>query len=265
MIFIRELKRNRKSLIIWSLVMSGLIIMTLSIFPQFAEEQEAMENLLKAYPESLQKAFGMDQLNFGNLMGFYGVEIHMMTTLLGSIYVAILASNILAKEESEKTVEFLLAKPVTRSEIVIQKLFAVIVNILIFNIVSTISSLIGFQFSEDATVPGKTFTLLVFAAFMLHLTFGAIAFLLSSAMRKTRNILSASLGIVFVAYFMNVMAGISEDLDFMKYISPFKYVDAANIINDNVFEPLYIFLMSAIILISIFMAFVIYKKKNIAV
>ncbi len=265
MIFKRELKRNLKSLIIWCIVLSGLILLTLSIFPQFAQQQKEMTKLLEAYPESIKKAFGMNELNMGDLMGFYGVEIYMMTTLLGSIYSAILASNILAKEENEKTIEFLLSKPITRSKIVTEKLLAVLVNILIFNGVSTIASIIGFQFAKDPDVPTDTFSLLIVATILLHLTFGAIAFMLSSIMKKTRNILSISLGIVLVAYFMNVLSGVSEDLEVLKYFSPFKYVDAASIINNNELDPLYIFIMAAVILISIFTAYMVYRKKDIAV
>jgi ABC-2 type transport system permease protein len=265
MIFKREIKRSRKSLIIWSIVLGGLILMLLSIYPQFAEQQQGMTELLEAYPESMKKAFGMDQLNFGTLIGFYGIEIYMMTTLLGSIYAVMLASNILAKEENEKTIEFLLSKPVTRSQIVTQKLLSVIVNILILNGISTIVSLIGFQFAEDANVPVKTFTLLVTATILLHLTFATIAFMFSSLMRKTRNILSVSLAVVIITYFMSVFSGVSEDLDILKYFSPFKYFDAANIINENKLEPLYVFLMATIIMISILVAFMIYRKKDIAV
>lgn len=265
MIFKRELKRNLKSLIIWSVVLSGLILLTLSIYPQFAEQQNEMNKLLESYPEPIKKVFGMNELNLGELMGFYGVEIYMMTTLLGSIYSAILASNILAKEENEKTIEFLLSKPVGRSRIVTEKLLGVFVNILILNGVSTITSIIGFQFADDPDVPTDTFTLLAVATILLHLTFGAIAFMLSSMLKKTRSIMSVSLGIVLAAYFMNVMAGISEDLEVLKYFSPFKYVDAAQIINDNKLEPLYMFIMAAVIFISVITSYMVYRKKDIAV
>ncbi|GMB08111.1 ABC-2 type transport system permease protein [Thermolongibacillus altinsuensis] len=265
MIFKREFKRNIKSLIIWSIVLGSLILLTLSIFPQFAEQQKEMTKLLESLPESMIKAFGLDQLNIGDLMGYYGVRVYAMTTLLGSIYSAILASNILAKEENEKTIEFLLSKPITRSQIVTEKLFVVLVNIFILNGVSTIASIIGFQFTKDQEVPTDTFTLLIVAAILLHLTFAALAFMLSSIMKKTRNILSVSLGVVLVTYFMNILSGISEDIEFLKYFSPFKYVDPAPIINDNAIEPLYIFVMAAVILISIVMAYMVYRKKDIAV
>ncbi|MDQ0163762.1 ABC transporter permease subunit [Aeribacillus alveayuensis] len=265
MIFKREFKRNLKSLIIWSIVLTGLILLTLSIFPQFAEQQKSMEKLLEVYPDSIKKAFGMNQLNMGDLLGFYGVEIYIMTTLLGSIYAAILASNILAKEENEKTIEFLLSKPITRSQIVTEKLLAVFVNVLILNGVSTIASLIGFQFEKDPDVPTEPFSLLIVATILLHLTFAAISFMLSSILRKTRSILPISLGIVLAAYFMNVLAGISEDLEFLKYFSPFKYVDAAQIIQDNELKSLYIFIMASVILISIITSYIVYRKKDLAV
>lgn len=265
MIFKRELKRNLKSLVIWSIVLGGLILLMLSMFPQFAEQQQDMEKLLEAYPDSIKKAFGMDELSLGTLIGFYGIEIHMMTTLLGSIYAAILASSIVAKEENEKTIEFLLSKPVTRTQIVTEKLLAVVVNVLLLNGVSTIASFIGFQFTKDADIPEKTFALLIIGTILLHLTFASISFMLSSMMKKTRNILSISLGIVLIAYFINIVAGISEDLEVLKYVSPFKYVDAANIVNDSAIEPLYIFIMCGVICMSILVSYVVYRKKDIAV
>lgn len=169
MILKREFKKNLKALLIWSVVLGGFILMMLSIYPQMAAEQESMQELLKAYPENLQKIFGMDRLNFGTILGFFAVEVYFMTTLFGSIYVAMLASNIIAKEENEKTIEFLLSRPITRTQILLQKLGAVVLNILIINIVFTVTSLLGFQFSEDADVPLKTFLLLMIATFLLHL------------------------------------------------------------------------------------------------
>ncbi|MFK2825419.1 ABC transporter permease subunit [Bacillus sp. B190/17] len=265
MIFQREFKRGRKSLLIWSVILGGLIVGLLSMFPQFAEQQESLSKMMEAYPESMQKAFGLDELSLGTLMGFYGIEVHMMTTLLGSIYAAMLASNILAKEENEKTIEFLLSKPITRSQIVAQKLGVVIVNILIFNSVAAAAGLIGFQFAKDHDVPYETFALLIIAAILLHFTFAAISFMLSSVMKKTRNTLSASIALVIAAYFLNMISGISEDLDVLKYFSPFTYADASSIIKEDAINILYLVMMAAVILFSILAAFMVYQKKDISV
>lgn len=114
-------------------------------------------------------------------------------------------------------------------------------------------------------MPWRIFALLSIATLLLHLTFAALAFLFSSVMRKTRNVLSISLAVVIVSYFLNIMSGLSEDLDILKFFSPFKYVDAANIINDNVLETIYIVIMIGIISFSIIASFIIYRKKEISV
>ncbi|MDP4090252.1 MAG: ABC transporter permease subunit [Bacillota bacterium] len=265
MIFQREFKRNMKALIIWSLILGGLVILMLSVYPQFAKDQKAMEELLKAYPEGFKKAFGMDKLNFGTLLGYYGIEIYIMTTLIGSVYAAMLGSNIVAKETGEKTIEFLLAEPVTRGEIIIQKFLAVFTNILILNLVIAVFSILGFQFTENPEVPVKAFAFLCLGNFLLHLTFGAVAFLLSSIMRRTRNIVSASLGLVFIGYFFHVMAGVSDKLKALKNISPFSYVDSAEIINRGSMEIRYVLILAAVITISIAASYVVYNKKDITI
>ncbi|MBM7568040.1 ABC transporter permease subunit [Paenibacillus sacheonensis] len=265
MLFRREFKRNLRSLIIWSIIIAGIILMYLSIFPSMAKEQANMDNLVNAVPEGMQKAFGMDRLSLGTLLGFYGIEIHLMTTLLGSIYAALLASGIIAKEQNEKTAEFLLALPISRRTIIAQKGLAVLANVLLFNFVIVVSSLIGFQFASDQDLPYKAFFLLELAVLMMHLTFAGIAFLFSAVARRTRSIVSVSLGTVFVMYFLSVVAGISERLSWLKYVSPFKYADSAQILTESRFHPLYAVIMGVVIAGCFLSAYWYYSKKDIAV
>ncbi|WP_461201206.1 ABC transporter permease [Anoxybacillus sp. TBDG-1] len=263
--FKREWKRNAKSLVIWSAVLGSLVLLMLSIFPQFAEQQKEVTKLLESLPPAMIKAFGMDQLSIGDLTGYYGVRVYMMTTLLGSVYATMLAANIVAKEENDKTIEFLLAKPITRREILTNKWLVVTANILTLNVISLLVSLIGFHMAKGYDVLLKAVYLLTMAAVFLHFTFAAMAFLLSAVMRKTRNASSFALGLVFVTYFMSMMSSISDDLSFLKYASPFKYVDAAPIIHHLQLDALYVILMIGIISVSIVSAYIIYQKKDIVV
>lgn len=264
MVFKRELKRNMKGLIIWGAILSGLILMMLSIYPQFAADQQAMNDMLEAYPEQLKKAFGMDSLNMGTLIGFYGIEVYMFTTLLGSVYAALLASGILVKEESEKTIEFLLSKPITRIQIVAQKLGGVLTNLVLLNALMVAVSLIGFSFADEA-IPVKSFTLLAVGTFLLHLTMAAIAFLLSAFMRKNRSIVAISLGVVFLSYALQIVSGVSETMAGLRHFSFFHYIDAAEVVGQEAIEGVYILVMALVIVSSIAASFLYYNKKDIAV
>lgn len=263
-LFRREFRRGLKPLLIWCLVMAGLILITLSVYTSMAEQQQQLQQLLDTYPESIKKAFGMNELDMGSLLGFYGVEVYMMVTLIGSVYAALLAAPMLVKEENDKTAEFLLTKPVTRTRIVSEKLLAVAVNLLLFNAAMALASVAGFRFAPEGEWDEGTFLQLVAGALLLHAVFASVAFLLSAVLRKSRNILAASLGLVFMSYFLGLVSSLSEDLKFLKYVSFFKYVDAADILSNGALGPVHILILAAVSAVCIGSAYARYLRKDIA-
>ena len=62
--------------------------------------------------------------------------------VLGSIYAIVLSSNILLKEEYNKTAEYLLTRPLTRSEIFLSKLAVLFINIFLLNLVTSLAGFI---------------------------------------------------------------------------------------------------------------------------
>ena len=121
--FLHELKAYRKSTIIWTCSLVGLIIMFLPIFPVSQMILKEFKNLLEGYPEAVRKAFGLTLDSFSSILGFYSY-IFVYVALCGSIQAMNLGLSIVSKEVSEKTADFLLTKPVTRKQILTAKLFA---------------------------------------------------------------------------------------------------------------------------------------------
>ncbi len=265
MIFKQEFKWNLRSLLIWSFIIGGLTFLMMQIYPDFAKQQDSMKALMEAYPEGIKKAFSMDKISMGTVLGFYAIEGYMLITLIGSIYVVLLAGNMLAKEESEKTIEFLLSKPISRTSMIFQKIIVVVLNIILFNVIVSLITLSGFLMVDDGTFDLSTYMLISIAPILLHLTFAAIAFLLSSILKKGRQILSVTVGLVFITYFFQIIASVADSLESLKYLSPFAYVDAADIIIDGSLKGLYIIIMVAVMLISTLFTFMYYRKKDIAV
>lgn len=263
MIYKREMKRNLKGLIIWSAVLCGLVLMMMSMFPSFAKDAQAMEDVLGLFPESLQNVFGMETLSLGTFIGFYGIEVHLMNTLIGSVYAALLAAGMLVKEESEHTAEFLLSKPVSRIEVTGQKLAAVLTNLILLNAAITAVSFASIGFAEE-TVDKTVLALFMLATFLLHVTVAAISFLLSALMRKNRHIVSLALGVVFLSYALHIMAGLSEQFDFLRHVSVFAYVDAASIAREGALKGTYVLVMLLASLLCIAGAFGYYRNKDIA-
>lgn len=103
-ILVRELKGNWRSLVAWSVILAGLGLMVMAIYPSFAADQARLQQFLEAYPKEFLEALGLERLNFGEPVGFYGTEVYLMVTLFGGIYAAMLGAGLLAKEKDEKTI-----------------------------------------------------------------------------------------------------------------------------------------------------------------
>lgn len=260
----REFYRNLKALIIWVVIISGLMILTIGMFPEVAKQQEAIEQIMKGMPEGFIKAFGMDKINMSDALGYYATKGYVILTLFGSIYSVMLTGNILSKEHNEKTIEFLLSKPISRSQIVSQKLLSVFVNLVIFNLIINVTIYTTFK-AVNADLDFKVFALMSFAPFMLHLVFSSISFLLSSIMKKSRSIISISLGIIFIMYFLSIVSSISDKYENIKYITPFEYVNPITIVLNKSLDTTYIIIMFGIILLSVAASYIIYQKKDITV
>ena len=265
MVFKREWKRAQKALWIWVLALGGMSFLIMSIYPQFAENKDQLEELIKLYPEAMLKAFNIDQLGFDSALGFYAIEGYLFVTLFGSIYAALLAGGVLVKEESDRTIEFLLAKPISRIQVVVQKAAAVGLVLVMFNLVLTIINYVGFQIADDNQVEFDTFIMISIAPLLLHLTFAAISFGISAFLRKQRLVTSISLAVVLFSYFMSIVSSISDKLSFFKWMTPFEYVSSAYIIEHAAVKPEYLLIMVVVICGSIAIAIWKYNKKDLIV
>ena len=117
-LLLREIKRNSKSFMLWLVIMVAINAFMLMAFSSVAEVAENTEAMLSQYPEAFIKAMSLDRFDMTNILHYYASRSYILITLFGSIYAVMLASSILSKEESERTIEFLISKPITRHQIV---------------------------------------------------------------------------------------------------------------------------------------------------
>jgi beta-exotoxin I transport system permease protein len=136
-----ELSMLKKSILIWSLAVPLALAFYMLFYPTIATDTGALDDLMNSFPEEFLAAFGMNaELPISSLLGYFSLTVSMIY-----IPLAIQASNygfhILSVEEREFTADFLLTKPVKRSQIFISKILAVLTSLLITNIIMWIITL----------------------------------------------------------------------------------------------------------------------------
>lgn len=254
-----ELKQGRTAFLIWTAAVGGLLAVCVFLFPEMKGEMEGVSDIFSSMG-SFTAAFGMDRLNFGTLTGFYAVECGNVLGLGGAFFASLCAVGILSKEEKERTAEFLLAHPVSRRQIITEKLAAVLVQVTAMNLIIYAVSL-GSIAAVGETVPWKEINLLHLAYYLLQLELAGICFGISAFMRK--GTVGTGLGIAAVMYFLNLIANIAEPAEFLKYITPFGFCEGADIVADGSLDGRLVAIGMAVGLIGVIAAYVKYSRKDI--
>lgn len=259
-IFKHELKRGRLALCIWAAAISLMLAACVLIYPEMSSQMGEMTDMFSQMG-SFTAAFGMDKINFGEFIGFFGVECGNVMGLGGAFFAALVGISALAKEEKEHTADFLLTHPVSRIGVIAQKLGAVIAQIVILNlIVIAVTALSVLIIGEKAEV--GTFALLFFAYLLMQLEVAAITFGISAFLR--RGGLGLGLGLAAIFYFLNIIANLMEDTKPLKYITPFGYTDSADIISEKALNGGYLAVGMALMAAGAAAAFWQYTRKDIA-
>lgn len=259
-VFWHEIKRGKISFMVWSAAVAFMLALCVLIYPEMGAQMEDMGAMF-ADMGSFSAAFGMDQINFGEFIGFFGVECGNVLGLGGVFFAAIIGISALSKEEKEHTAEFLLAHPVPRAKIIGGKLCAAAAQVTMLNIVTLIVTVVSVLIIGEE-LPVKVFLLLFFAYYLMQLETAAITFGISAFLKS--GSLGIGLGLAAVFYFLNILANLTEKMKFLKYITPFGYTDGADIIANESLSGGHIAVGIVLAAIGVGAAFYRYQTKDIA-
>lgn len=254
-----ELKQGSRTLAIWTASIGFLIAICLFLFPEMKGEMDGVSDIF-ASMGSFTAAFGMDRLNFGTLIGFYAVECGNILGLGGAFFASLIAVSALAKEEKERTAEFLLSHPVSRVSVISSKLAALVIQIVVMNaVIFALSAACIAAIGEEPA--WKEICLLHLAYFLLQLELAGICFGISAFLR--RGSLGIGLGIAAMMYFLNIIANISEKAEFLKLITPFGYAEGADIVSNGSLDGKLVLIGMAFALVGVAAAYWWYSRKDI--
>jgi ABC-2 type transport system permease protein len=203
----------------------------MSVYRTFVENQSKILGMINLVPKGALQFKGIS--NFSDLLsvlGFYAVNNIMYMMVLGSIFAIVLSSNILLKEEYNKTAEYLLTRPLTRSEIFFSKLAVVLLHVFLLNLVTCLAGFICIELVKTGPFSIRAFLILSLYTLLLNLLFCAIGLFLSTLVKRPKPVTTFSIGLVLIFYFIYTLSKITESAAKIGYLSPFKFVnvDAIN-------------------------------------
>jgi ABC-2 type transport system permease protein len=260
-IFVRELKANLRSLLIWGVIVILFIVVGVSKFSAYYNNPD-MLSILNNLPQAVLDVLNVQAFNLTTVSGFFGVMFNYYALLL-CIAAAMWGSDIIAKEERDKTVEFSLTLPVTRSRLLTAKTLAALANCLGLLIITWAASLVSAARYQPDSEFYKFLALCMLALFITQLIFLAVGIFLGCAMKRYKWASSAALSLLLGTYFLSIVSTLNKNLDFLKYFSPFKYFDAAALLHESKIDIAFVGLSLAIILASMLGAYLMYARRDL--
>lgn len=261
--FKREMKVNFKNFIIWLSILIAIFLVVYLVYPSIinSADTKMIDDMMKMFPEEMLKAFNMDISSIDSAYGWLKSEGFVFVLLIIGCYSGLLGSNILLKEENDKTIEYLNSLPVKRTNIVLNKVICAFIYIVLITLILLVFNFICLSIS--GTFDKKQFILLSLTPIFSGLVIFSICLFISTFTHKTKKMTGISLALVFINYIFQTISTLSESVEFLKYLSVFTLCDIRNVIQSVSINPIMVVISAVLTLLFISLTIIHYNKKEL--
>ena len=218
-IFLKTLRDQKGQIIGFGLALMLMAATTVFLWPSV---RDTLQNF--KLPPAIQAFLGTD-LSIASPAGYLSGRYYSWIDILLVVYAVLAGTGAIAGEESSGTMDLLLAQPINRRSVVLQKVGAAIIGSALIIAIGEL----GFALTIPlVTIDVSVWDTMVASANMLPITllFFAIS-LWAGAVAPSRASASAvTIGLATAAYFINTIATGVDSLRNLKYASPFYYYGA---------------------------------------
>ncbi|MDO8736983.1 MAG: ABC transporter permease subunit [Thermoleophilia bacterium] len=263
-IYLKELKDYRRSLFFWTLAIIAFMLSAMSKYQGYARSGTSINEVIESMPAGLSAALGFQGLDLQSSGGFFAMCTLYLSMMLG-VHAVLLGAGIISKEETDKTIEFLYARPVSRGYILFSKLLAAFTQIIILNIVTAITSVVTVAaFNEGPSISSDIIFLMPSILF-LQIWFLMIGASFAAIMRRPRHAGMLSAGVLLATFVISSFVDITDRFGFLKYATPFKYFDPKTIFTEHSYSMTFISITVTAVAILLTLSGIAYKKRNFSI
>jgi ABC-2 type transport system permease protein len=258
-LFLFELRSRWKAMLGWSIGLIAFGSLYVGIFPEMADEMASLNNL------SVYRLMGIDMGTFDAYIG--SVVLLFLPILLG-VYGIITSTKALAGEEDAGTLELIMAKPISRWQIVIAKALAIGIALLAILIVSGLGDavvLLAINTVYDTSLAPVQLFSAVLNGWPIVMGFAMISLFLG-AFFPNRRIASMTATVLLIAsYFGENIGSMVDSMEWMRPISLFTYYDTSAAIFTHAPESSDLTVLFGTIIVFLALALISFQRRNVTV
>lgn len=229
----------------------------------------ASEEFRSAFDEMLDtptfKAFAKSVSTLTTIEGLLVVELYQwMIGLLLAGYVVLFAASFVSGEIEKKTMDLLLANPVSRTRILLEKYGALIVMVTVANGALFIGVVAGLAYiGEETDMAWLVYTHILFMPFLLAV--GSYSTFLSVVFDDPRRMMSVGLGILIGSFFLDSISLMSEKYASISKVTLFHYFDPGKSLVLHEIEWNCVLVLCAVAVVFLVAAVEWFNKRDISI
>lgn len=262
-LILKELKDYALSFAYWSI---GILVMVgggLGKWAGFNAGTMDMTSILNTLPKVFLAIFGAANVPLDTIEGFYGI-IYLYVLIMGAVFAVLLGSGILAKEERDKTAEFLMVKPIKRTSIFILKFIVAFIYVVLYVLV-TYGLSVGLLLKVSPDYPmSEVLIRMMEAMFLIMLVFLSLSMFLASVLGQAKQSSNLALIAVLGGYLLSVFLSLFDQLAFLRFLAPFNWFTTSDLILKGL-DTNYVWISIGLTLIALFMALFAYPRRDLRI
>lgn len=207
-VYTQALRDQRRSLLIWAVALAAVVFFYVPSYRTYRDQ-----GVLDLKPNGMLDAMGVS--DFASPVGYLNST---MFSLMGPLLLIIFAAGAGARtagQEESGVLDLLLAQPIGRASLLLQR-FAALATATAFLAGVFLLALLGAVSAGGLDVAGGNIAAAVTGLGLLALLFGTLALLIGAVTGRRSFAIAGSAGLAVLSYFANTLGA-----DWLRHLSPF--------------------------------------------
>jgi ABC-2 type transport system permease protein len=236
-IAVRLLRDRARGFVGWSLGMIGLVLLTVAFYPSVKDQGQALNDLVNHLPDAFKSAVGYDpRIPLTSPAGYLNARLFaILGPVLALVFAIGLGAQAIGGLEEAERMEPLLANPVTRTRVALERYLALVVLLAGLVAVLAVASVVlsaPFGVLDGIHVWGLVGA--CGAVGCLALLFGSIAYAVGAATGRRGPAVATATAVAAAGYLIQSLQSLTDLLDPVRFVNPWHWYSERNMLVDGV-------------------------------
>ncbi|MEO8457415.1 MAG: ABC transporter permease subunit [Chloroflexota bacterium] len=254
------LSRTRVTLLWWVIGMCAMGSYVVGVYDSIGSLDD-LRKLYDSYPDAIRKLVG--EVDISTLNGWIEIELLSWLPLILAIYAGIFAASNISRETEQRTIDFVLALPVTRTGFLLSRILVGAINMALICLAVFVLLLVEVPlFGNDPSV-GRYAISLANAFLVGAALFGAYV-LIASVTDDQGRVTGITLGVTLLLYVAKGALEAANAPNVVVWLTPFEHYHAAEAMSGRAVPVLPIIALAAGAVLESAAAVYLFKRRDIA-